>query len=248
MAAGQGNIVTGFIEGLIKTNGTEVIILPFADKIGGATLRYSSENLMVETFSQQGIKGASGSCPFRESMSVEFTSENLAWSFLQAATNTLAEDNDQLVSQSISVVLTATSGTPEVSTFVLEDVAVSTVGEIYAADEDGVQYEVAVAVTGGDSTFTFDEDLSGQKVTIFYQLAATGTNNLIKLGSGRKLGEVGVYGKFFGCPESYQVSIPRGIIQSNLELSVGENPGSAALTLMALRNNQGDYGYIQRLA
>jgi hypothetical protein len=247
MAAGSGNIVTGFIEGLIKTNGTEVIVLPFADKIGGATFRYASENLMVETFSQQGIKGASGSCPFREECSMELTSENLAWSFLQAATNTLAEDSDQLRSRSISVVLTDTDdGPPEVSEYVLDDVEVSLLGDVYAADEDGIQYDVEVAVSGGDSTFTFDADLTGKKVTIYYQLAASGTNNLIKFGSGQKLGEVGVYGRFFGCPENYQVVIPRGIIQSNLEMSAGDGPGSAALTVMALRNNVGDYAYLER--
>lgn len=247
MAAGQGNIVTGFIEGLIKVIGTEVIVLPFADKVGGATLTYTTENLMVETFSQQGIKGASGSCPFRESLSIEFTSENLAWAFMQAATNTLAEDSDLARSDSVSVVLTQTSGTPTVSTYVLTGVEASTSGEIYAADEDGIQYDVSATVAGGNTTFTFDANLTGQKVTIFYQLSASGTNNLLKLGSGQKIGEVGVYGTFFGCPESYRVTIPRGIIQANLEMAVGENPGSATLTVMALRNDLGDYGYIERI-
>lgn len=244
MAAGQGNIVTGFIEGLIKTNGTEVIVLPFADKIGGATFRYTSENLMVETFSSQGIKGASGSCPFREECSIELTSENLAWAFLQAATNTLAEDSDQVLPQSVSVVLTDLDVT--VSEYTLAGVVASVAGDIYAADEDGIQYDVSAAVVGPDTVFTFDADLTGQKVTIFYTVAASGTNNLIKLGSGTKLGEIGVYGRFFGCPENYQVTIPRGIIQSNLEMTVGDNPGSASLTVMALRNNLGDYAYLER--
>jgi len=248
MAAGQGNIVTGFIEGLVKTTGTEVIMLPFGDKVGGATFRYTTENQMVETFSQQGIKGISGSCPFREGCSIELTSENLAWAFLQAATNTLAEDSAALRDRSISVVLSTTdAGPPVVSTYVLTGVAVSTTGDIYAADEDGVQYDVTATVAAGDTTFEFDANLTGRKVTIFYQLPAAGDNNVIALGSGQKLGEIGVYGRFFGCPENYQITIPRGIIQANLEMGVGENPGSAALTVMAIRNNNGDFALIERI-
>ena len=245
MTAGRGNIVTGFIEGLVIPTGASPTVLPFANKIGEATFRYNSSNLMVETFSTQGIKGASASCPFREECSIELTSQNLAWSFVQAATNTLAQNNTLPLPTSISLVLsTFVAGN---STAVLTDVTASTILPVYAADEDGVQYPITVAVADGDTTFTFTGLHTGKKVTIFYHVAASGTNNLIRLGSGTKLGEIGVYGRFFGCPSNYQVVIPRGIIEANLELSVGENPGTASLTVKALQDNNGDYAYMIRI-
>lgn len=253
MSTGRGNIITGFIEGAIVTNpstGTPVL-LPFADKIGSATFRYMSESLKVETFSQQGIKGASAACPFREECSIELGSENLAWSFMQAATNTIAQATDVPVQLSTSAVLTTTTGTgaSERSTLVLPGVVVSALGSVRAANEEGEQFAVTATVTGPDTTITFPGPsvMTGQKVTVFYSVAASGTGNLIKLGSGTKLGEVGVYGRFFGCPDTYIIAIPRGIIDANLELSVGDNPGSASLTVTALRNNAGDFAYIRKI-
>ena len=57
-------IITGFIEGLVKTNvAGQPYLLPFQDKIEGVTFTWESENITVETFSNQGIKGASEAYP-----------------------------------------------------------------------------------------------------------------------------------------------------------------------------------------
>jgi len=88
-------LLTGFIEGIITYNDGVAKALPFQDKIEGATFKYMGESLEVETFSALGIKGRSQACPFREECSMELMSKDLAWSFLQAATNTIANDATQ---------------------------------------------------------------------------------------------------------------------------------------------------------
>lgn len=244
-----GNIITGYIEGALTfDNEGNVEMLPFADKVGTATFRYASESLISETFSSQGIKGASDACPFREECSMELSSDNLAWSFLQACFNTLAEDSDRAARDQVSVVLSDTTGTEPsiVSTYTLTGIVVSALDSVYVADENGTQYTVTATVSGSDTEIEFDDDYTGQKVTISYVVAATGTGNLIKVGSGTKLGEIGLYGRFKGCPNNLLVAIPRAIIQSNVEMSVGDGAASAGLTATALRDNLGNFAYIER--
>jgi hypothetical protein len=250
MATGQGGIYTGFIEGLIKQTGGSEIVLPFSDKVGTANFNYSSENVIVETFSSQGIKGASGSCPLREACSIELSSENLAWSFLQAAFNTLAVVGTRVAEQSTSVVLTEVEGTApnQTSTYTLP-FEVSAEVPVVVSDEDGVQYDVTVTVGTGTTSIDFDDDFTNEKVTIFYGLAA-GTPTIpdtINLGSGSKLGEIGVYGRFSGCPDNILVAIPRGIIQSNVTMGAGEGAASAAMTITALRDSFGNFAYLKRV-
>jgi hypothetical protein len=242
--AGKGQVVTGFIEGLIKQNtDTDPIMLPFGDKIGGATLNYNSENIIVETYSANGVLGASGSCPLREELSIELTSRNLAWSFLQAATNTLANDAEETEKLSVSVVLPALESPATETEYTLTDTPVT--DSVVVADENGVQYDVTVS----GSVITFDADYEGSKVTIFYEKAASGTNNEIQIGSGTKLGEIGVYGRFFGCPESILVVVPRANIQANLSLSAGGGDAAeASLTATALRDLKGNFGYLKLLS
>lgn len=244
MASGNGGIYTGFVEGLVRQNAGVNTVLPFGDKVGTASFIYTSENVIVETFSSQGIKGASGSCPLREACSIELSSENLAWSFLEAAFNTLAIDADRPQEQSISVVLSELVTTNSVYTLPFE---VSAASAVEAADEDGIQYPVTAVIGTGVTTVTFEGDLTGEKVTIFYSVAPTGLNNQLSIGSGTKLGEVGVYGRFSGCPDNILVTIPRGIIQSNVNMGAGDGAASAAMTINALRDAFGNFAYLTRI-
>ena len=246
MAVGDGNIISGFIEGALTfDNAGELQMLPFADKVGTATFNYSSENLISETFSAQGIRGASAACPFREECSMSLSSDNLAWAFLQACFNTLAEDDDRAARDQQSVVLTDVDGTPN-STYTLTGIVVSATDQVIVADEDGVDYAVTATVNGSDTDIVFDDDYTGTKVTISYVTAASGTNNLIKIGSGQKLGEIGLYGRFKGCPDNYLVAIPRAVIQSGVDLTTGDSAASAGLTATALRDNSGNFAYLKR--
>ena len=244
MAVGGGNIISGFLEGLIRRTNTseEFEILAFADKVGNAQLTYTTENLTVETFSANGLLGLSGSCPIREALTITLESQNLAWAFLQAATNTLAQDADFQIPESFSVVASTVDATPATTIELPSTPAVGT--EVIVADEDGIQYPVD---TVSGTTVTLTQDITGTKVTVQWVPDPTGTNNQLSLGAGSKLGEVGVFGRFFGCPETYKVAVPRGIIQANLDLSVdGSSPGTAALTIQALRDNNGNFGYLRR--
>lgn len=236
-------IITGFLEGIITTdlNGSPKA-LPFQDKIEGATFRYMSESLDVETFSAQGIKGRSEACPFREECSIELRTKALAWAFLQAASNTLARDAQINERRTVTSILSVTAGTPIKSTLTLASAPL--IGtDIFVGDEDGKAYDVTVSGT----TITFDDDYTGTRVTISYEVAPTGENNEIALGSGTKLGQVGVYGRFFGCPESLLIMVNRAIIDANLEFDVESDAASASLTAKAMRDINGNFAVIRRL-
>jgi hypothetical protein len=244
--AGAGRVINGFIEGLVRRNTTPFQVLPFADKIGTAAFNYSSESTIVETFAASGVRGPSGACPFREECSITLGSENLEWSFLQACFNTLAEDDDQIAGRSISTVLSTSAGDPAVSTLIL-NFEVSASVPVQVADEDGVQYTITTVIGTGITTITFDADYTGDKVTVFYGLPPVGTNNLIKVGSGAKLGEIGLYGQFKGCPSNLLVVVPRAIIQSTVAMETGSGAASASLTATAMRDSFGNYAYLTRL-
>ena len=247
MSNGQGNTYNGFLEGSVRQNGGDLDFLPFGD-VGEATMIYNSENTIIETFSRTGIKGASSSCPLREELSFQVSSESITWNLLQIALNTRAEDNDQNLERSDTFTLTTVSGTEpnEVSTLVLP-FAVSVAADVVVADVEGVQFDVSTSVDANVTTVTFDDDYTGQVVSVKYSLAPTGENNLIKVGQGAKLGEVGVYGRFKGCPDSLLVVVPRGIIQSELNLSAADGAASAGFTIQALRDSQGNYAYVQKI-
>ena len=119
---------------------------------------------------------------------------------------------------------------------------------ILVSDENGKHYDVTYDDTAGTITVTNpDGDIvAGQKLIISYKESASGTNNEIALGSGSKLGEIGLYGRFFGCPDTLLIAIPRARINSNLEMSVGEEAASASLTATALRDSNGNFAIITR--
>jgi YD repeat-containing protein len=246
----MSGIITGFVEGLITyTESGTAKMLPFADKIENATFTYTSESVMSETFSNQGIKGVSASCPFRESCSMQLGSSNLAWSFLQAASNTLARDGSINPRKSYSYVVQDADLDTGDATISVDFTPVNTNGDsILVADENGKHYEVTYDDSAGTITVTDPNGdiTAGQKLIISYKEAASGTHNEIALGSGSKLGEIGLYGRFFGCPDTLLIAIPRARIDSNLEMSVGEEAASASLTATALRDNNGNFAVITR--
>lgn len=170
---------------------------------------------------------------------MELMSKDLAWGFLQAATNTIANDavNRKPVTESAvlsdidTVSIYTLSATPAVGT------------TVYVSDLNGIQY--AVTVTG--TNVEFDDDYTGTKVTFHYEVAASGTNNEIQLGAGSKLGEIGLYGRFFGCPDSFLIRINRAIIDPNLEMKVDSSPAQASLMAKALRDPNGNFAVITRL-
>lgn len=242
-------IVTGFIEGIITYNDGEAKALPFQDKIEGVTFNYSTESLLVETFGSDGMKGASEACPYRHECSFEFTSKNLAWSFLQAATNTLARDAELVSNETYSYVLTADDITASVATLdVTWTPAAGT--DVVVSDILGTQYPTTFTA-GSPNTLEIGDvstpAVAGTKVTINYKEAASGTNNEIALGSGTKLGEIGVYGRFFGCPDSYLIQSNRGIIDANLSFGVETDAATAALTVTCLRDPNENFAVIKRL-
>jgi len=236
-------LITGFIEGLIKYDAAGVSkALPFQDKIEGANFKYMSESLLVETFGQDGMKGASEACPYRHECSIEFNSKNLAWSFLQAATNTIARASTVPSQITYSQVLTADTITAGTSTLTVDWTPVAGT-DIIVSDINGIQYDVTL----DSGSLEIEGVTAGLKVTITYTEAPSGSNNEIALGSGAKLGEIGVYGRFNGCPDTLLVQVNRAIIDANLEFAVGTDAASATLVAKALRDPAGNFATIKRL-
>jgi hypothetical protein len=244
-------IISGFIEGIIVYGGGATPkALPFQDKIEGAKFSYTSESLFVETFGPDGMKGASESCPYRHECMVEFRSKNLAWSFLQAATNTLARDATLPTRETYSVVLNAADITSDVATLEVDWTPMPDT-DVVVADVNGVQYPASYA-SGTPNTLEIGDAstpaVAGLKVTITYWQAAAGTNNEIAIGTGTKLGEIGIYGRFFGCPDSVALQVNRAQIDASLELDVESDAAAAALTARALRDDNGNFAYLTRIA
>lgn len=239
-------LITGFIEGLITFDSEGSLrALPFQDKIEDATLSYTTENLFSETFGADGRKGMSEACPFRHELSVTLSSTNLAWSFLQAATNTLARDAEVPKRWAYSHVIKEAEITGGDATLEVDWTPV--VGtDVLVSDIEGNQYDVTFS-TGTPNTLVIEGVTAGQSVNISYVRPASGTNNEIALGSGEMLPEIGFYGRFFGCPDTLLVQVNRAIIQSELSMQVNTSPASAALTLMALRDAEGNFATIEKL-
>ena len=242
----MSQLTTGIIEGQFRyDNGGTLELLPFQDAIENATLSYNTTQLLVETFSANGIKGASAACPFSESLTISMGSSNLLWSFLQAALGTRGNDATEPELKSVSPVLSVTTGSPEVSTYDLGEAPLADPARpLLAADAEGNQLPVTVSGT----TVTFESDLTGQKITISYFVAASGTNNEIQLGAGDKILETGIYCRFFGCPDTYVVAVPRAVISSNVAFTIGDSPASATFEANALRDPKGNFAYILKVA
>lgn len=241
-------IITGFIEGVITADQDgSPIALAFQNSIEEVTFNYTSMNISVDTFGADGTKGMSDSCPHKRECSFEIASKNISWALLQAVCNTLARDAERPLPGAQSFVLTAAQITSDVATVPVTWTPI--VGEdILATDSLGTQYPVTF--TGGSLSIgsTTVPAVAGTKVTVTFRVAATGSNNEIILGDdGVLLGEVGLYGRFFGCPDTLLIEVPRAIIQSNLTMNVNTDAASVGLTANALRNANGDYAIITKL-
>lgn len=226
-------LITGFIEGTVNfMDGATPKLLPFQDKVEEASFKYSGELLMSETFSAQGIKGASSACPFSEEASFELKTTNISWAFLQASTGQASSTRTAPIPVSFSGVVSTND------TLTLPSAPAGQ--PLTVADELGTQYTVTVS----GSTVTFDNGNEGKKVTVSYFTAAADGQRELALGKGERLGEFSVYGRFFGCPDTYLIYAKRVIVKPELDLSVGANPASAGMTLQCLRDDEGAFAYI----
>lgn len=257
MAAKKLGILKGFIQGTVwEGQGSERIMLPFQDTIIQAEFTYSGELVMTETFSDQGILGASAACLQKESCGFTLSSDDLSWSLLQAATLSTAVERDEpvLVTQTFTVnQTTGTSPDPIVSTLTLSHVPVVTAPEVAAAGLPAVGLSVAnidgvqIAATLTGSVVTLDDDYTGDSVTVQYLRAPLTGEEVIYLGQGQRRQEVGIYGQFFGCPGSLLIVAPKCAVTPNLTLGVSDGSvASVGLELMALRQN-GYFAEITRL-
>lgn len=227
-------LITGFIEGTVNyMDGATPKMLPFQDKVEEASFKYSGELLMSETFSAQGIKGASSACPFKEEASFELMTTNISWSFLQASVGQASSTRTAPIPVSFSGVVS------DADTITLPSAPV-TGQPLTVADELGVQYTVTVS----GSTVTFANGNEGKKVTVSYFAAAAAGQRELALGKGERLGEFSVYGRFFGCPDTYLIYAKRVVVRPELDLGVGANPASAGMVLQCLRDDEGAFAYI----
>jgi hypothetical protein len=227
-------LITGFIEGTVSYMDNDTPkLLPFQDKVEEASFKYSGELLMSETFSAQGIKGASSACPFSEEASFELTTTNISWSFLQASVGQASSTRTAPIPVSFSGVVS------ESNTITLPSAPV-TGQPITAADILGIQY----AATASGATVTLPAGAAGKKVTIGYFASVPNDQRELALGKGQRLGEFSVYGRFFGCPDTYLIYAKRVVVKPELDLGVGDNPASAGMTLQCLRDDEGAFAYI----
>lgn len=227
-------LITGFIEGTVNyMDGNTPKMLPFQDKVEEASFKYSGELLMSETFSAQGIKGASSACPFSEEASFELKTTNISWAFLQASVGQADSARTAPIPVSFSGI---TDGDAELT---LPSAPASGL-TVTASDEFGVQYEVTV--TG--STVAFGDGQENKKVTVSYFTNPANNQRELALGKNERLGEFSVYGRFFGCPDTYLIYAKRVIVKPELDLGVGANPASAGMTLQCLRDADGAFAYI----
>lgn len=252
MVAKKLGILKGFINGTVwEGKGAERIMLPFQDTVIQAEFTYTGELVMTETFSQQGILGASAACLQKEACGFTLSSDDLSWSMLQAATLSSAAARTEpimvtetLVASQLSTgntVLTAAHApvvtAPEVNAAGLPASGVS------AANIDGIQIVATVA----GSTITLDDDYTGETISIQYLREPLANEEVIYLGAGDRRQEVGIYGQFFGCPGSLLIVAPKCAVKPNLTLGVSDgNIANVGLELMALREN-GYFAEITRL-
>jgi hypothetical protein len=244
-------IISGYIEGILTFDQSgNAKALPFQDKIEGATFTYNTESLLVETFGGDGMKGASDACPYRHECMIELRTKNLAWSFLQAASGALARDAIEPTKVTYDYVVTTDDITGDTATIdVTWTPQINT--DIVVADIDGINYGDITFTSGTPNTLAFGDAttpaVAGVKVTISYFEAPTGTNNEIGLGTSERLPEVGLYGRWYGCPDTLAIQVNRAIIDSQLELGVESEAASAALTARALRDTNGNFAIIKRI-
>jgi hypothetical protein len=245
-------ILKGFVNGTVWAGeGNSRIMLPFQDTVVAAEMSYTGELVMTETFSEQGILGASGACLQKEAVGFTLSSDDLSWSLLQAATLSTAAEREApvMVTETVTLVdldddasTLTTQYTPVVTAPELVAAGLPSIG-VSVAGIDGEQYVVTVA----GSLVTFADDFTGKSVTIQYLRAPITGEEVIYLGAGERRQNVGIYGKFFGCPGSILVVAPFCAVTPNLSLGVSSGSiANVGLELMALRRN-GYFAEITRL-
>lgn len=249
-------ILKGFIQGTIwEGAGNDRIMLPFQDTVVEAEFTYTGELVMTETFSDQGILGASAACLQKESCGFTLSSNDLSWSLLQAATLSTAVERDEpvLVTETFTASSVSGEAPNQVSTFTLTHVPVTAAADVLAAglptsgisaaNIDGVQ----IVATMAASVVTLDDNYTGEAITVQYLRAPLTGEEVIYLGSGSRRQEVGIYGKFFGCPGSLLIVAPKCAVTPNMSLGVSDGSiATVGLELMALRQN-GYFAEITRL-
>jgi len=246
-------ILKGFVQGSVWSGrGNSRVFLPFQDTILEAKFMYSGETVEAKTFSDAGILGTSNSCLQSEEAGFEMSTQDISWSLLQAATlsSAVTRTSPVLVTETFtaSTVVgddsTVTlSATPVVNNAAAEDIYGLPDAGFSVADIDGKQL---VATLAG-SVVTLDGDLTGTQVTVQYLRAPLAQEEVIYLGAGERRQEVGVYGKFFGCPGSLLIVAPKCAVVPSLDFGVsGGNTATAGLKLQCIRSN-GYFAEITRL-
>lgn len=246
-------ILKGFVQGSVWSGkGNTRVFLPFQDTILEAKFMYSGEIVEAKTFSDAGILGTSNACLQSEEAGFEMSTGDISWSMLQAATLSSAQSRTTpvLVTETFTAsTLVAGDSTVTLSaTPVIDNAAAEAIyglpdAGFSVADIDGVQ----IVGTLAGSVFTLDGDMTGQNITVQYLRAPLAAEEVIYLGSGERRQEVGVYGKFFGCPGSLLIVAPKCAVVPSLDFGVsGGNTATAGLKLQCIRSN-GYFAEITRL-
>ena len=240
-------LIQGFIEGsIVWDRGTnDYVMLPFQDRTEEANFNYTGELIFSETFGgSNGIKAASAACLSNTEAMFTLNTTNLSWSMLQASVGFRDQARSLPIPVTESFVLTDLDGGGTNSELTLN--ATPSTGEpIVVADLEGTQYTVAAV----GSTLTFSSDFTGTKVTVNYKRdPSTTPERSIEIGSGERVKESGVYGRFVGCGDTYLVIANRAVVVPQLDFGVdGSNPASAGLELKCLRDINGTLATIVQL-
>lgn len=240
-------IIKGFVQGTVWSGkGNSRLMLPFQDTILEAEFSYTGENVMTETFSDGGVLGASAACLQKEACSVTLATEDISWAMLKAATlsESVTRATPVLVTETLTMTgTTATLSYPAVTEATDVTAAGLPTSGVSVADVDGAQ--LASTVTGATLTVTAAE--AGDRLTVQYLREPLAGEETIFLGAGNRIQQVGVYGKFFGCPGSLLVVVPRAVISPNLTFGVSSGSvAKATLELQALRTD-GYFAEVTRL-
>lgn len=242
-------IIKGFAEGGVYINPAsgDRILLPFPD-VTEASLSYSGDLAVSETFNGAGILSASRACLAREELSMTLNTNSLTWSHLQVAATSTGQASTANRLKQDEIVLTEVDGSSGNSTFTtsqtplsdpadLEALGLPTIGAI-VSDEDGNQLTLSTFATGSGE---LDADFTGTRIYVQYGVAPSANDREILLGgSANRFTNTGVYGRFFGCPGTFLVVMDDAAIAPGVDASVnGTDPLSLGVTLQGIRGSKG---------
>lgn len=221
------SILTGFVEGIVRyTSDNSLQAIPFQSSIGSATLTYSGTTEVVKTFNSSGIKVASGACLTEIEATIEFTTSIASLGVLQAATGTLIETLGS--NPTDEWVYSDSAALPSNGEINLSFQAVA--GSAICTLEDGTKLTGTLDTPRTKFTVTTPTGNVGKRVTVSYKIAATQGQKVLRLGSGDRLPAVGLYGRFFGCEQTYLAQMNRVILAPNLSLGVGDGAAEISFT------------------